>query len=159
MPRIQLTEGNRSKSVDWKGIVVDSLYIRDGGVCQLCKKSLSNDDFFEIDHIIQRSEGGNDTLMNLRLVHLGCHKLHHAKRKTLLPDDIKIESDVPTMNESIKKSVHLELLSNLRKALYKKRQMRNACAMIGITADQGKYYVSLYGLDWREFELWDLSKL
>jgi hypothetical protein len=158
MPRIQLTEKNRSKSVDWKGIVVDSLYIRDGGICQLCKKSLSNDDFFEIDHITQRSEGGKDTLMNLRLVHLSCHKLRHANRKTLLPD-IKFESDVPTMNISVKKAVHLAFLNNLKKALAKKRQLTKACSIIGVTPDQAKYYLSVYRLDWREFESWDLSNI
>jgi hypothetical protein len=157
--RILKSKG-RTKSVDWKGLVVDSLYLRDMGICQLCNKGLTNDHLFEIDHIIERSEGGKDTLQNLRLVHLECHKKRHAEKRLLLPDIAEITSadDFQYVKEykktSIKKSIHVELLSRLRLALLKTRSITEASFKIGITNDQARYYLGLYDLNWKTPDKW-----
>ena len=157
MQRMKKTKDNRSTYVDWKGIVVDSLYLRDGGICQLCKQSLSNNDYFEIDHIIKRSDGGNDTLMNLRLVHLTCHKARHAKQLTVITEVEELK--VPTMNVNFKKLAHIQVLKQLRHGLSKTQNMTKACVLCGITPDQGKYYVGLYRLNWRDHASWNLDKI
>jgi len=164
MRRINKMKNDRTRSVDWKGIVVDSLYLRDGGICQLCKKSLNNDDLFEIDHIVKRADDGKDTLMNLRLVHLACHKKRHTRNFTELTPlpinyDDYYDDDIPTMNVNFKKLAHLQLLKALKHGLSKTNKLKEACTSCGITFDQGRYYLQLYNLDWKEYDSWDLDKL
>ena len=148
----------RTKSVDWKKIVVDSLYMRDLGVCRLCNKPLKNDQLFEIDHIVERYEGGEDTFQNLRLVHLTCHKMRHQTNRYELPIP-----KTPTMNNNgkmdYKKKIHIELLSHLQTALSEHRTLKEAAESVGVTLDQARYYISLYKLDYKQAKYWNLSTL
>ena len=94
----------KSKYVNWRGIVIDTLYTRDSGICHLCKELIGLSAFFEIDHIKQRQNGGRDTIDNLRLVHLACHKKRHqAKRAAILSPRIvrTTKGEVPTLVDSL----------------------------------------------------------
>ena len=52
-------------------------------VCPVCGDTLANGEVIEEHHHQPRSEGGNDTLANLRLVHIYCHQaVHHGNQKT-----------------------------------------------------------------------------
>lgn len=52
---------------------VKNLMIRQDGKCTTCKVPFRTGDIMEIDHIIPRSKGGNDTYINLQLLHRQCH--------------------------------------------------------------------------------------
>jgi DNA-binding NtrC family response regulator len=65
----------------WKDTVIDFLMKRDKYVCELCGDFLAKGDIFELDHIKEKSKGGDDSFENLRAVHLACHKLRHKKIK------------------------------------------------------------------------------
>jgi RNA-directed DNA polymerase len=48
--------------------------------CPLCNESLMNGEELEQHHVIPRSQGGNNKLDNLRLMHYYCHKAIHANQ-------------------------------------------------------------------------------
>lgn len=52
---------------------------RDGGLCQLCGRVVS--EMAQIDHIVEKSRGGTDALDNLRLLCLSCHSRRHASER------------------------------------------------------------------------------
>lgn len=151
------TATKRTKYIDWKGLVVDTLYLRDRGVCQLCNKELNMGDMFEVDHIIEKSDGGKDEMRNLRLVHLVCHKLRHGTRKTVLP--VLPYRPVLTSFPNIKKNVHGDILRALQAALTKERNLTKACRLVELTFDQARYYIGLYKLDKNRPEEWNIREI
>jgi len=48
------------------------IYTRSNGICQLCGKPMEYNDF-NIDHIVPLSDGGSNSLDNLRAVHVSCN--------------------------------------------------------------------------------------
>ena len=46
---------------------------RQQGKCPYCGLFFTNDDLWEIDHILPRAKGGKDTFSNLQLLHRHCH--------------------------------------------------------------------------------------
>lgn len=52
---------------------VKNLLKRQKGKCNICKKKFQLVDTMEVDHIIPRSQGGNDYYSNLQLLHRQCH--------------------------------------------------------------------------------------
>jgi transcriptional regulator with PAS, ATPase and Fis domain len=69
------------KAPNWKDLIVKQLFERDKNICQLCEDLILQDDLYEIDHIIEKKNGGTDDLGNMRVVHLVCHKRRHIKNK------------------------------------------------------------------------------
>jgi RNA-directed DNA polymerase len=49
------------------------------GKCALCQLFFNDDDIFEIDHIIPRSQGGRKGWENLQILHRHCHDTKSAK--------------------------------------------------------------------------------
>jgi len=57
-----------------------SILERDKFLCQFCGRGgKSSDIILEIDHIIERSKGGTDDPLNLRVLCTTCHCLRHGK--------------------------------------------------------------------------------
>ena len=54
---------------------------RQRGQCPRCHDSLHNDEELHVHHIIPKSQGGEDAISNLALVHLYCHQQAHKSRK------------------------------------------------------------------------------
>lgn len=58
---------------------------RDGWVCQLCSKPITEDGRIRgpgspsIDHILPRALGGSDDVENLQAAHLGCNARKHTR--------------------------------------------------------------------------------
>jgi 5-methylcytosine-specific restriction endonuclease McrA len=50
-----------------------NIYVRDGGECQYCAKSLKTHEY-TLDHVIPRSQGGVSSWMNLVLACVRCNK-------------------------------------------------------------------------------------
>ena len=51
------------------------------GRCPICHDSLHNGEELHVHHVIPKSQGGEDALSNLKLVHLCCHQQIHKSRK------------------------------------------------------------------------------
>ncbi len=65
-----------------RGMNITKLMKRDGSNCSICKqpldrhiKDVQHIMYITFDHIIPRSQGGNDLLENLRLAHYLCNQL------------------------------------------------------------------------------------
>ena len=54
---------------------------RQGGHCPICHDSLHDDRELRVQHVIPKSQSGEDALSNLTLVHLYCHQQTHKGRK------------------------------------------------------------------------------
>ena len=54
---------------------------RQRGQCPICHDSLHNEEGLHVHHVIPRSQGGEDAISNLALVHLYCHQQVHKSRK------------------------------------------------------------------------------
>lgn len=55
------------------------LWKAQSGECPLCKHPIGEDRNWDIHHIVEKSQGGTDSLENLLLVHPNCHRhLHHG---------------------------------------------------------------------------------
>lgn len=54
---------------------------RQKGFCPLCRDSLHNDEELHVHHVIPKSQGGEDAISNLALVHLYCHQQLHRHRQ------------------------------------------------------------------------------
>ncbi len=67
---------------------VKALWKVQDGLCPKCEQPIRVEDEFAIHHVIRRVDGGKDTLENLQLLHLNCHRQHHANegRKREQPD-------------------------------------------------------------------------
>jgi len=63
------------------------LWLKQSGLCPVCRTELNNDEQWNMHHVIKKSEGGDNTLDNLALLHEICHKqLHsHDLNRGLLP--------------------------------------------------------------------------
>ena len=57
------------------------LATRQGGHCPICQDSLHNDEELHVHHVIPKSQGGEDAISNLALVHLYCHQQVHTGGK------------------------------------------------------------------------------
>ena len=54
---------------------------RQKGHCPICHENLHNDEELNVHHVIPKSQGGEDAISNLTLVHLYCHQQAHKGRK------------------------------------------------------------------------------
>jgi len=54
---------------------------RQKGHCPICRDSLHNDEELHVHHVIPKSQGGEDAISNLALVHLYCHQQAHKGRR------------------------------------------------------------------------------
>jgi RNA-directed DNA polymerase len=52
-----------------------------GGLCPVCRDSLHNGEELHVHHVIPTSEGGEDAISNLILIHLYCHLQLHGNRR------------------------------------------------------------------------------
>lgn len=48
------------------------------GCCPVCKQDLDNEEMLHVHHVILKSQGGNNRLSNLRLLHSTCHRQIHS---------------------------------------------------------------------------------
>lgn len=69
----------RADSAARRTIKRDALYDRDGGICHLCQKPVSRQNF-HVDHLVPRSKGGPDTPENLAVAHPFCNQSRGAGR-------------------------------------------------------------------------------
>lgn len=62
-------------------IRIRTLLVRQNQCCAICKKQFTtaDSDSWEVDHIIPRSQGGQDAYKNLQLLHRDCHILKTQK--------------------------------------------------------------------------------
>jgi RNA-directed DNA polymerase len=60
---------------------VKSLWLKQKGICPVCKQSISAEQEWAMHHVIAKTLGGKDTLDNLRLLHGNCHRQLHSKNK------------------------------------------------------------------------------
>ncbi|MCP4651117.1 MAG: maturase [PVC group bacterium] len=58
-----------------------TLVRKQGNRCPLCKDWLSNGERLELDHIIPKEKGGDDTLSNKQLLHYYCHMQKTAQER------------------------------------------------------------------------------
>jgi hypothetical protein len=138
--------------MNYKKIIVDALLKRDSGLCPWCGlPSLPDEDVLEFDHIKPRSQGGLDTIINLRLLHSHCHEQRHSQKTN--------KANETFSRSNIKKKIHTDLLIKLQAALIAQHMLSRAAASIGITFDQARYYLSVYHLDWKNPLKWDLENL
>ena len=56
---------------------------RQGGQCSICRDSLHNGEELHVHHVIPQSQGGENAISNLALVHLYCHQRAHKSRKVM----------------------------------------------------------------------------
>jgi RNA-directed DNA polymerase len=59
------------------------LWLEQEGQCPICDEMITEDDEWDTHHICQRVEGGKDTLDNLILLHLNCHRQVHSRGWTI----------------------------------------------------------------------------
>ncbi|MBK1725213.1 group II intron maturase-specific domain-containing protein [Thiocystis violacea] len=60
---------------------IKSLWLRQGGICPICKQIIQPDGEQAVHHVVAQTLGGKDTLDNLRLLHGNCHRLVHVKHE------------------------------------------------------------------------------
>lgn len=58
----------------------DEIWKRQKGVCPICNQPISMDFKWDIHHVIPKSEGGDNSLKNLIMLHLTCHRQLHSKK-------------------------------------------------------------------------------
>jgi len=54
------------------------IYCRQGGRCGGCGQLMNTEDELQIHHRVRRSDGGDDSLDNLELLHANCHRQKHS---------------------------------------------------------------------------------
>jgi RNA-directed DNA polymerase len=59
------------------------LFQRQNGLCPVCRQYLENGEETHIHHVLPKKHGGTDDLVNLRLVHLNCHRQIHSSSPPL----------------------------------------------------------------------------
>ena len=59
------------------------LFQRQRGLCPVCHQYLENGEATHIHHVVPKKDGGTDDLVNLRLVHLNCHRQIHSRSPPL----------------------------------------------------------------------------
>jgi hypothetical protein len=132
--------------INYKKVTIDYLHERDSGICQICNNPLQDGSLCEIDHIIEKKNGGVDKLHNLRIVHLECHKKRHGVNGiTLHPHVI------------IRKDYHRMVIENIRTALLLQPVLTKACQTIGLSERMGRYYMTKYNLNPKEAKNWDIK--
>ena len=76
------------RTTEVESISEKEVYLRDGWICQHCKKRVDKRVKFpdlmslSLDHIVPLSKGGSHTYANVQLVHLSCNK---SKKDGVLP--------------------------------------------------------------------------
>lgn len=60
-------------------VKIETLILRDGPICGICKRPLDDPKTSDIDHIYPRSLGGSNALTNLQLSHAGCNRSKQAR--------------------------------------------------------------------------------
>lgn len=59
------------------------LFQQQNGLCPACHQPLENGEEMHIHHVLPKKHGGTDDLVNLRLVHLNCHRQIHSSSPPL----------------------------------------------------------------------------
>ena len=59
------------------------VFQRQRGLCPVCLQPLENGEETHLHHVVPKKRGGMDDLLNLRLVHLNCHRQIHSRRPPL----------------------------------------------------------------------------
>lgn len=65
--------GNKEMFGKWK-----ALWKRQNGKCPMCQQVMTVGQELTIHHRVRKVDGGQDILDNLQLLHLNCHRQHHA---------------------------------------------------------------------------------
>jgi hypothetical protein len=139
------------KATDWKTVVLTELIRRDMGICQMCSKPIHNE-LIEVDHIMEKADGGRDELNNLRIVHLICHKLRHnpnhrkgAERRVIL-----------TPADGVKEGMRL-VLKNLQMKLIEMRgNLTKAAPLCGMSRFQALRMMKKFNLSKINARKWEL---
>ncbi len=59
---------------------LDEIWKQQKGVCPVCHQLIMTDEAWDIHHIKPRSEGGDNSLTNLMMLHLNCHRQVHYRK-------------------------------------------------------------------------------
>ena len=158
----------KNKGVDWKRVVVDTLYLRDGGLCGLCQREIGPDNLFEIDHIQEVKDGGLDVMENLRLVHLMCHKARHqANITTVSPEVFKAAQMVrataamafasrkATVKTEINRIADKNFLTLIKNAYRDTGSITKAAASCGMNYDALHYFKTKHRLQGKP-DTWEI---
>ncbi|GBC59383.1 group II intron reverse transcriptase/maturase [Desulfonema ishimotonii] len=63
------------------------LWMRQHGICPMCRTELDNEEGWHIHHLLPKANGGTDTVDNLVLIHAACHRqIHSLYAINQLPD-------------------------------------------------------------------------
>jgi transcriptional regulator of acetoin/glycerol metabolism len=104
------------KQTNWKDVIVDLLLKKQGYICPLCEVPFALGELFEVDHIISKANGGDDSVKNMRVVHPECHtKRHHPKARRIRNTvrDIAVEVN-GTLREVTDKFTTLSIQNTLK---------------------------------------------
>ena len=79
-------EGNRRRRARLKKVRVEkidpwAIYKRDGGKCHICGKHVRRD-VMSLDHLIPIADGGEHSVVNVRLAHVSCNVRRGTGRRT-----------------------------------------------------------------------------
>lgn len=78
-PQLQEYWQNRQKK---KNLMISTkkqiLWRKQQGLCPSCRESLDNGEMLHLHHIRPKSLGGKDTIVNLVMLHAGCHRQIHS---------------------------------------------------------------------------------
>ncbi len=72
--------GQRRDSRRW---IVRQLIQQNGCVCGVCGKAILSIKHVTLDHIVPRSKGGSDEIVNLQLAHHECNQ----DKRDMMPED------------------------------------------------------------------------
>ena len=119
------------KPMNWKEIVINTLYLRDRGTCSLCMREITQSDMCEIDYVTEKANGGLDVIDNLRLVHLECHKTRdQINISSISPDIIKKVSILVPAGLSLHDTQNVMVLQSMAAC---KGNQTEAAKMLGVT--------------------------
>jgi 5-methylcytosine-specific restriction protein A len=74
------TSSERGYGAKWRKVRKAALH-RDLHLCQVCRKDNRLREAKEVDHIINKADGGDDSLENLQAICTPCHKLKTQKER------------------------------------------------------------------------------
>ena len=67
-----------------------SLWKKQNGLCPVCQQRINEQTKWHKHHIIQKIDGGKDTIENIILLHPNCHRqVHSLKLNVKKPDSEK----------------------------------------------------------------------
>jgi len=65
----------------WGRTKLRKIWRQQGGLCPVCKQGFNGETSIHVHHIVERCNGGDDSLTNLVMLHPNCHRqIHHLMK-------------------------------------------------------------------------------